>query len=59
MTLVDTQQGTASIIGDVIAMGSAVFYGLYVSLLRKKVQNEEQVPMPMFFGASKFVVIGV
>jgi solute carrier family 35 protein F5 len=50
VTLVDTQQGTASIIGDVVAMGSAVFYGLYVSLLRKKVRNEQQVPMPMFFG---------
>jgi solute carrier family 35 protein F5 len=50
VTLVDTQQGTASIIGDVVAMGSAVFYGLYVSLLRKKVKNEQQVPMPMFFG---------
>eukprot|EP00029_Vermamoeba_vermiformis_P000174 TRINITY_DN10192_c0_g1_i1.p1 TRINITY_DN10192_c0_g1~~TRINITY_DN10192_c0_g1_i1.p1 ORF type:complete len:365 (-),score=67.87 TRINITY_DN10192_c0_g1_i1:30-1124(-) len=50
VTLVDTQQGTSSIIGDVVAMGSAVFYGLYVSLLRKKVKNEQQVPMPMFFG---------
>ena len=37
-------------IGDALALGSAVLYGLYTVYMKKKVGDEGQVDMLMFFG---------
>ncbi|MCJ1264589.1 hypothetical protein MMC22_004462 [Lobaria immixta] len=37
-------------IGDVLAFGSAVMYGIYTTVLKKKVGSEARVNMTLFFG---------
>lgn len=36
--------------GDALAFISAIMYGVYTSVLKKKAGNEERVNMPLFFG---------
>jgi solute carrier family 35 protein F5 len=47
---VDRDEGTRGVLGDILALVSAVFYGAYCSLLKYKIKDENQVNMPMFFG---------
>lgn len=37
-------------LGDAMALLSAVIYGLYVTVMKRKVPNEDKVDMQMFFG---------
>ncbi|KAF5719014.1 integral membrane protein [Fusarium mundagurra] len=37
-------------VGDSMALLSAVIYGLYVTVMKRKVPNEDKVDMQMFFG---------
>ena len=37
-------------IGDIMAFGSAVMYGLYAVVMKKRIGNEDRVNMPLFFG---------
>lgn len=37
-------------IGDAMAFGSAVMYGIYAVVMKKKIGNEDRVNMPLFFG---------
>ncbi|KAH6680670.1 hypothetical protein B0J14DRAFT_470291 [Halenospora varia] len=37
-------------IGDAMAFGSAVMYGLYAIVMKKRIGNEDRVNMPLFFG---------
>ncbi|KAK4226893.1 hypothetical protein QBC38DRAFT_214991 [Podospora fimiseda] len=37
-------------IGDAMAFFSAIIYGIYVTVMKKRVGNEDQVNMPLFFG---------
>ena len=37
-------------IGDVLALTSAVMYGVYTTLMKKKIGDESRVDMPLFFG---------
>ena len=37
-------------IGDLMAFGSAVMYGLYAIVMKKRIGNEDRVNMPLFFG---------
>ncbi|PQE21807.1 vacuolar membrane protein [Rutstroemia sp. NJR-2017a BVV2] len=37
-------------IGDIMAFGSAVMYGLYAVVMKKRCGNEDRVDMPLFFG---------
>lgn len=37
-------------IGDAMAFGSAVMYGVYTVVMKKRVGNEDRVNMPLFFG---------
>lgn len=37
-------------IGDMLALASAVMYGIYTTVLKKKVGSEARVNMPLFFG---------
>ncbi|ORY71856.1 uncharacterized protein BCR38DRAFT_329794 [Pseudomassariella vexata] len=37
-------------IGDAMALFSAVVYGLYITVMKQRVGNEERVSMPLFFG---------
>lgn len=37
-------------IGDMLAFGSAVMYGVYTTVLKKRVGNEARVDMTLFFG---------
>lgn len=37
-------------IGDAMAFGSAVMYGIYVVVMKKRIGNEDRVSMPLFFG---------
>jgi drug/metabolite transporter (DMT)-like permease len=46
----ENRSGVESLKGDLLSVLAAIFYGLYVTLLRKQIKNEHQVPMPMFFG---------
>jgi solute carrier family 35 protein F5 len=37
-------------IGDLMAFGSAIMYGLYAVVMKKRIGNEDRVSMPLFFG---------
>ncbi|KAK4163543.1 hypothetical protein QBC43DRAFT_289710 [Cladorrhinum sp. PSN259] len=37
-------------VGDAMAFFSAIIYGVYVTVMKKRVGNEDQVNMPLFFG---------
>ena len=37
-------------IGDVLALTSAVMYGIYTTLMKKRIGDESRVDMPLFFG---------
>lgn len=37
-------------LGDVLALASAIMYGVYTTLMTKKVGNEARVDMQLFFG---------
>ncbi|KAF7909573.1 uncharacterized protein EAF01_003291 [Botrytis porri] len=41
-------------IGDIMAFGSAVMYGLYAVVMKKRCGNEDRVDMPLFFGLVGF-----
>lgn len=43
-----TQKQT--LIGDAMALLSAAVYGLYVTVMKTRVENEDRVNMPLFFG---------
>jgi solute carrier family 35, member F5 len=37
-------------IGDTMAFFSAIIYGIYIIVMRKRIGNESRVNMPLFFG---------
>ncbi|CAG8960209.1 hypothetical protein HYFRA_00012726 [Hymenoscyphus fraxineus] len=37
-------------IGDAMAFGSAIMYGVYAIVMKKRIGNEDRVNMPLFFG---------
>jgi len=37
-------------IGDAMAFGSAIMYGIYAVVMKKRIGNEDRVNMPLFFG---------
>ena len=37
-------------VGDVLAFTSAVMYGIYTTLMKKRIGDESRVDMPLFFG---------
>jgi solute carrier family 35 protein F5 len=37
-------------IGDAMAFGSSVMYGIYAIVMKKRIGNEDRVSMPLFFG---------
>jgi solute carrier family 35 protein F5 len=37
-------------LGDAMAFGSAIMYGLYTVVMKKRIGNEDRVNMPLFFG---------
>ena len=37
-------------IGDALAFGSALLYGIYTTLMKKRIGDEARVDMPLFFG---------
>ncbi|KAL4241717.1 SLC35F solute transporter family protein [Abortiporus biennis] len=45
-----TQSGSAPIVGDTLALLSALFYALYVILLKVKIRDESRIDMQLFFG---------
>ncbi len=42
--------GKYAVLGDLFALLSAVFYALYVVLLKVKIKQESRVDMQLFFG---------
>lgn len=41
---------SAPIFGDALALLSALFYALYVTLLKVRIRSEERIDMQVFFG---------
>ncbi|KAI1001487.1 hypothetical protein K3495_g6713 [Podosphaera aphanis] len=37
-------------VGDAMAFGSAFMYGIYTVVMKKRIENEDRVNMPLFFG---------
>ncbi len=37
-------------LGDAMAFGSAIMYGIYAIVMKKRIGNEDRVNMPLFFG---------
>lgn len=37
-------------LGDFLALGSALFYALYVTLLKARIKSESRIDMQLFFG---------
>ncbi|KAJ3909743.1 hypothetical protein F5879DRAFT_931853 [Lentinula edodes] len=48
--LVSTSTSTRHALGDSLALFSAVFYALYVILLKVRIRSESRIDMKMFFG---------
>jgi solute carrier family 35 protein F5 len=46
----NTMDMSSAIIGDALALLSAVFYALYVILLKVRVRSESRIDMRLFFG---------
>ncbi|ORE20228.1 hypothetical protein BCV71DRAFT_212522 [Rhizopus microsporus] len=46
----DHTQASSPLIGDVLALSGAFFYGCYTILLKLKIGNEDRIDMPLFFG---------
>jgi solute carrier family 35 protein F5 len=40
----------APLIGDILALLGAIFYGCYTTLLKLKIGSEDRIDMPLFFG---------
>lgn len=40
----------APLIGDILALLGAVFYGCYTTLLKLRIGSEDRIDMPLFFG---------
>jgi solute carrier family 35 protein F5 len=40
----------APLVGDLLAMLGALFYGCYTTFLKLKIGNEDRIDMPLFFG---------
>lgn len=38
------------ILGDMLALSGALFYGLYTILLKRQIGSESRIDMPLFFG---------
>ncbi|KAI8972062.1 hypothetical protein BDF20DRAFT_718744 [Mycotypha africana] len=43
-------KNSAALIGDMLALSGAVFYGCYTTLLKLKIDDESRIDMPLFFG---------
>lgn len=41
-------------LGDAMAFGSAIMYGIYAIVMKKRIGNEDRVNMPLFFGLVGF-----
>ncbi|CEG83249.1 hypothetical protein RMATCC62417_17207 [Rhizopus microsporus] len=41
---------SAHLIGDLLALSGAIFYGCYTTLLKLKIGDESRINMPLFFG---------
>ena len=39
-----------SFLGDLLGLASAMFYAIYSTLLKKRIPDESEVSMPIFFG---------
>lgn len=48
---------TQTAIGDLMAFLSAVIYGMYVTVMKRRVGNEERVDMKLFFGLVGFIIL--
>lgn len=46
----ESGRGSSPIWGDTLALLSAVFYALYVILLKVRIQDESRIDMQLFFG---------
>lgn len=44
------KSSTQTAVGDVLALISAVIYGVYATTMKKKIGDESKVNMPLFFG---------
>lgn len=44
------EQQVSPIIGDILALLGAFFYGCYTTLLKLKIGDEDRIDMPLFFG---------
>lgn len=40
----------APLIGDILALLGAIFYGCYTTLLKLRIGSEDRIDMPLFFG---------
>lgn len=45
-----SEQISKPLIGDALALVSALFYAFYVILLKVRIKNEERIDMQLFFG---------
>ncbi|EGG13288.1 hypothetical protein DFA_11049 [Cavenderia fasciculata] len=51
--IADSSQGD-TFIGDLLAITGAAFYGLYCTLMKKMIKDEEELPIPLMFGLLGF-----
>lgn len=47
---IDTHRPTAPLLGDALALASALAYAFYVILLKVRIRNETRMSMTLFFG---------
>ncbi|KAI8340224.1 thiamine-repressible mitochondrial transport protein THI74 [Chlamydoabsidia padenii] len=46
----DNNNFSAALVGDILALSGAVFYGCYTTMLKVRIGDEDRIDMPLFFG---------
>ncbi|CAO3593017.1 unnamed protein product [Absidia cylindrospora] len=41
---------SSALVGDILALLGAIFYGCYTTMLKLRIGNEDRIDMPLFFG---------
>lgn len=57
--LTESSEGVKTLIGNLLALAGALLYGVYSTLLKRRVRDENRVNMTMFFGFVGFFTLAL
>ena len=59
VSIADFNKGFGTLVGNITAAFSALFYGAYTTFLRYKIKNDDEVNMGMFYGMRYLLIIEI